>query len=373
MLKMTGRAENPPITSNKIFRVVAMLVFALYMRHGYRLVHLQGKLAAVLYIVCNIMFFTGWLALYMLMTPDETSANRSRDRLLGGWLLFNLILLFFVRVFSPLSAVKTLLLIPVSLIFAGLIVFFFAALETKLLFAQLELVTPKLKRDRVRIVHISDIHAGLWSGPVVLNELVATANEQQPDIIVCTGDLADRERGGDCSEELTILSRLSAREGKFAVLGNHDYANPAEAADFAQQCGFTVLNGEAVKAAGIVIAGCGDRDHLIKQQWGLTKSEQLILGFEYVQAKNFLLVLRHRQLVEDGQKGHFDLQLSGAKHGISLPRLFLRKLGFAPGKGEFRKYSSGGLLYKADGAGYIGMPVRVFCKPEVAVIDLIKE
>ena len=372
MLKKFNNAENPPITSNKIFWSAFAVAYCLLLKHNYDTVRTQGILPAAAYTVINVLCFAAWVYFRQIAKPKKLAANRNSERIFGSWLTFSLLLSLLMHTFAPASMPKTLLLLLLTLLFAALLAFFFVTQETKLLYTEQKIETPKLGCDRLRIVHITDIHAGRWAGAAMLHELVETVNETQPDVIVCTGDLKDEKLGAECSEELTTLSRLDAKYGKFVTLGCHDYANRAETVEFAEQCGFTVLNGRIEEARGVMFAGCGDRDHLIKQQWGLTKSELLILSCEFVQKQSFLVVLRHRPLLEDGQQTHFDLQLSGAKHGITPFRLLLRKFGLAPGKGRARKCKQGGLLYTTDGAGYIGIPARVFCKPEVAVIDLVK-
>lgn len=371
MLKKINKAEKPPVTSNLICCAALGVLFGWFVFRSGTAFRMRGLLPAALYAAVNLVFAAGWIVLKYFVSLKRYEANRNDERTFGAWLLFDAAAYALLLCFKPETSLKSAVVILLSLLLAGLLTFFFSVRETRLVITEIETESPKLKRDKIRIVHVTDLHAGLWAGGRYLKELVAAVNGQQPDVIVCTGDIKDERLGIDCSEELTLLSRLYAPCGKFAVLGCHDYADKAEAADFLERCGFMLLDGRTEETAGITICGCGDRDHLIKGQWGLSKSEQLILDNEYVHKNNFFLVLRHRQLVEDGQQTHFDLQLSGAKHGIALTRLLLRKLGTASGR-KLKKCRQGGLLCKADGAGYIGLPVRIFCKPEIVVIDLIK-
>lgn len=373
MLKKINKAANPPITAQPVYKFIFAALFCLLVGIFARKLFKFNIWLPAAYIAVNVCILAGWGFYRNFASPKRLAANRMSERLFGVCLLFNLFFCFSVYDVKSPAVWEIVMVMLLSFVFAAGIAAFFAYAETKLLITELEITSPKLTRDKIRIIHITDLHVGLWAGADYLHELVNAVNRQQPDIIVCTGDMKDELLGEDCGEELTELARLQAHDGKFAIFGNHDYVNTAEAADFAGQCGFTVLDGRAEEAAGLVIAGCGDRDHLIKQQWGLTKSEHLILNYEFVQQKAFLVVLRHRQLAEDGQQTHFDLQLSGSKHGISPFRLILRKLGLAAVGRKLKECRQGGLLYKTDGAGYIGAPVRVFCKPEITIIDLIKE
>ena len=64
--------------------------------------------------------------------------------------------------------------------------------------------------------------------------------------------------------------------------------------------GMTVLRGEAVEAGGIVVEGVDDGDHLTEDKWGLTRSETLIVNTKSRFRDKFILLLRHRPVVEIG-------------------------------------------------------------------------
>lgn len=74
-----------------------------------------------------------------------------------------------------------------------------------------------------RIVQISDLHVGSYAGDDrFVRRMVDSVNAQKPDLIVFTGDIVNAS-----SEELPpyldALSRLKAKDGIYAILGNHDY------------------------------------------------------------------------------------------------------------------------------------------------------
>ena len=85
--------------------------------------------------------------------------------------------------------------------------------------------SPRLGQafDGYRLVHISDLHLGTYgTRTAIVEQLVDSVNRLQPDVIVFTGDLVSR-----CTSEalpfVDALSRLKARDGVIAILGNHDY------------------------------------------------------------------------------------------------------------------------------------------------------
>lgn len=74
-----------------------------------------------------------------------------------------------------------------------------------------------------KIIQLSDLHLGTFgSDTTYIHRLVSEVNALEPDLIVFTGDLVNTS-----PDELTpfqeLLSRLSARDGVFSIMGNHDY------------------------------------------------------------------------------------------------------------------------------------------------------
>ena len=74
-----------------------------------------------------------------------------------------------------------------------------------------------------KIVHISDIHIGSIDNKEKVKEAVDLINNENADLVLFTGDLVNHT-----SEEVNgwedILGNFKAKDGLFAVLGNHDYA-----------------------------------------------------------------------------------------------------------------------------------------------------
>jgi predicted MPP superfamily phosphohydrolase len=79
--------------------------------------------------------------------------------------------------------------------------------------------------DGMTIAQISDIHLGSYSGDKsVIESTVRKIQEINPDLFVFTGDIVN-----NFCREITgyekLLSQLSGKYGKFAILGNHDYGD----------------------------------------------------------------------------------------------------------------------------------------------------
>lgn len=239
----------------------------------------------------------------------------------------------------------------------------------------IKIETDKLppETERLRVVQLTDLHLGPSSGARQLARVLRLVREAAPDMVVVTGDVTDGRLEGR-SRETAMFRRIKPKYGFFAVTGNHDfYDDVEESLKFMRMSGMRVLRGEAAEAGGIVVEGVDDRDHLIEDKWGLTRSETLIVNTKSRFPDKFILLLRHRPVVEIGTEGFFDLQLSGHTHGGQVipflsSRLFIR--GHSRG---LKKLKHGSMLYTSNGSGYVGPPVRLFAPPEIVVIDIVKK
>ena len=79
--------------------------------------------------------------------------------------------------------------------------------------------------DGYKIVQFSDLHIGTFRGghEIEVQRIADLINDQHPDMVVFTGDLVNRQ-----SKELDgfqcMLSEITAPDGVYSSLGNHDYA-----------------------------------------------------------------------------------------------------------------------------------------------------
>ena len=96
--------------------------------------------------------------------------------------------------------------------------------------------------DGLKIVQFSDLHYGTTVKLPEVKKVVERINYLQPDIVVFTGDLVDKNYKIDSSEQekiITELSKIKAAVGKYAIDGDEDekYFNT-----IFNQCGFSILN-----------------------------------------------------------------------------------------------------------------------------------
>jgi hypothetical protein len=110
-------------------------------------------------------------------------------------------------------------------------------------------LAPEL--DGYRIVHMSDLHIGGLTPPAWAERWVRIANEARPDLVAITGDLVRRDTALHAAAADAIAG-LSARDGVFVSLGNHD---GDQIAARVRERNVVVLCNEGRRCAGLYVAG----------------------------------------------------------------------------------------------------------------------
>ena len=78
--------------------------------------------------------------------------------------------------------------------------------------------------DGYQITQISDIHSGSLDNAKKIEYGVDLINQQKSDVILFTGDLVNN-RADEMDQWINTFKKLEAKDGKFSVLGNHDYGD----------------------------------------------------------------------------------------------------------------------------------------------------
>ncbi|OKH51751.1 serine/threonine protein phosphatase [Calothrix sp. HK-06] len=240
----------------------------------------------------------------------------------------------------------------------------------------LQLTLPHLPQEfnEYRIVQISDIHVNRWMTSARLKRIFRLVNQQNPDSIVITGDLVTHEQQRFIPKLRQTLGILTAKDGKFGVLGNHDYgANPKAIAKTMSETGVINLNNTYSilqrGTAKLYIAGVDD-------VW--FQKARLDLVLQNLPLDGAAILLAHEPDFGDtsAATNRFDLQLSGHSHAgqIRLPFLKPPVLPSLGKKYYAGLYQLGGMkLYTNRGIGMTGLHVRFNCRPEITVITLYAE
>jgi hypothetical protein len=239
------------------------------------------------------------------------------------------------------------------------------------------------------IAQLSDMHLGTFGRIQQVEKGLKLLQNENPDLILFTGDLVNN-LSSEAIPYIDLLKSLKAPYGKFAVLGNHDYAHYAgQLAEIDQEAdelklrnilnamGFSIL--ENLNTAihrgndSIVIAGV--------ENWGIAPFPQygdLSKALAGVIDANFVVLLSHdpshwtEQVL--GFPVQVDLTLSGHTHGMQLgiETKFFR---WSPVKYRYRNWSGmheqdGKYLYVNRGFGGIGFPGRIGIRPEITIVEL---
>ena len=223
--------------------------------------------------------------------------------------------------------------------------------------------------DGYRIVQVSDIHASSAARAWRTRKVVEMANALRPDLICLTGDYADG-RVEAVHEELAPIADLRARDGIWAVTGNHEgIAGYSEWRSWYDRWGIRFLSNECVfPRRGLALGGVDDF-------CACTKGRFPDVGKTFSSATNgeLRILMQHQPRSAHGNiEGHgVNLQLSGHTHGGIMPgfRPIVRSHngGFVRGLYEFPH----GVLYVNSGCGqWPGFPIRFFTPSEVTLIVL---
>lgn len=222
--------------------------------------------------------------------------------------------------------------------------------------------------DRLRIVQLSDIHHSPFTGRAQIERAIATANSLKPDIIALTGDYVSHERGyaAPCAE---MLSRLRARCGVYAVLGNHDHwTDAALITDLFRAEGINVLVNEGMRfehrGASFWLAGVDDT---------MVGLEDLPLALAGSSKDEMKLLLAHNPVIlRRAARAGVDLVLSGHTHGGQVTLRSERSRSGRPRRRMLRGLGQLGdtQIYVTRGLGTVVLPVRYGCLPEVTLLEL---
>jgi predicted MPP superfamily phosphohydrolase len=221
-----------------------------------------------------------------------------------------------------------------------------------------------------RITQLTDIHHSRILGISEVRRVISLAQQTKPDMFVLTGDYSTSYRRyiEPCAE---ALAALSAPEGVWAVLGNHDhYTDPELTTRALERNHIAVLNNAHTTlrraSDSLQLSGIDD------WSWNSTDWARAFSGLD---AKTPTILLSHQPTVLDlEQTRNVSLIVSGHTHGgqLKFPLIgapasrFTNDLKYA--RGLFRRGET--QLYVSSGTGVIGLPLRFGVRPEIAVLRL---
>lgn len=232
--------------------------------------------------------------------------------------------------------------------------------------------------ESLKVVQISDIQISETFTTDHLKKVIVEINEQDPDIVLFTGDLYEiYAEYHDNTALIDTLSAIDAPYGKFAVWGNRDYGGgtAGQYESILRQSGFQMLqnngvsimlnNGEKLLVAGLDDALLGKPDVT-----PITEEFQIA-------EHSFSILMTHEPDTADlySDRG-FNLIVSGHSHGGQVNVPFLPKMTtslaekYVDGLYQLNERTS---LYVNSGIGTSRYPIRFGVVPEITVFSLEKE
>ena len=233
--------------------------------------------------------------------------------------------------------------------------------------------------DGLRILHLSDIHLGVFLSERELARVIDAACELRPHIAFVTGDFISAA-GDPLQACIRQLARVKADAGTFGCLGNHErYARAEdEATALAAQAGIPILRGQAqqLRWGNSVLNVAG-----VDYQRGSSKDNYLLGAQQLVYPEGFNVLLSHNPDVFPVAAGQgYNLILSGHTHGGQVtfeildesinPARFYTP--FVRGLYRLRPEDTSAAIYVTPGIGTIGIPARIGAPPEISLLTLRK-
>ena len=246
--------------------------------------------------------------------------------------------------------------------------------------------------DGYRLTQISDIHSGSFDNKAKIEYAVDLINEQKSDVILFTGDMVNN-KATEMLPWKSTFGKLTAKDGIFSVLGNHDYGdyvawssaeaktkNLEELKSIQREMGFKLLlneshfiekNGQRIAIVGVENWGKG----------GFKKAGDLAKASQNIASEDFKILMSHdpshweAQVVPD--KNHYHLTLSGHTHGMEFGIEIPGWIKWSPVSWRYKQWAGiyeelGQFINVNRGFGYLGYPGRVGIWPEITVIELKK-
>ena len=227
---------------------------------------------------------------------------------------------------------------------------------------EINLTTDKHLERPLKIVMLSDIHAGFHNRRAEVGRWVDMINNEHADLILIAGDMIDGnvrpiEQYGTTEE----LKRFNAPT--IACLGNHEYITGIDKAlDLLNQTGIGILRDDTISVEGVTIVGRDDRSNYTRKSVA-----QLMQG---VNRDNYIILLDHQPYhLEEAEHNGIDLQLSGHTHrGQVWPLNWVTKKLYECDYGSWRRGKTD--YYVSSGMGIWGGKFRIGTDSEYAVITI---
>lgn len=247
--------------------------------------------------------------------------------------------------------------------------------------------------ENYKIIHISDLHLGSFNSITKLEDVVSIINDEQANIVVFTGDLVNNYYH-EAIPYLKTLKKIKAKDGKFSVLGNHDYCdyvglkrnskewkeNFLSLLNLEKEAGFDLLLNESRKVG----VGNSKFNLVGVENWGagnFNKDGDIDKAMKNATPNIPTILLSHDpshwSKIIHKSPYNIDLQLSGHTHGMQFG-IEIPGFKWSPAKYRYKEWA--GLYKKANkqiyvnrGLGHLGYAGRVGIMPDISILNIKKE
>lgn len=216
------------------------------------------------------------------------------------------------------------------------------ALQSALGISQYEITLPEGMEglDGYKIVQIADLHSADLE-----KELEQALEQLQPDLIVMTGDLVNRE-DRDFTQALSTAALAVGYAPTYFVRGNHEVDNPyyAQLRQGLENVGVTILEDEGVMleyhGASLNLVGVKDVNAYPGSRWEATVAMGQTAKELFVEGAYHVLLSHRPSLLETYGACGANLVFSGHAHGGQV-RLPIVGAVFAPDQGLWPQVTAG--------------------------------
>lgn len=227
--------------------------------------------------------------------------------------------------------------------------------------------------DGIKIVHFSDLHYKRIINKDRTKEIVNEINLINPDIVIFTGDLIDKDFdvSDEDIEDLTLLlNNINSKYGKYAIIGNHDYVRDDDILnDIYNNSSFTLL-----KNSYDVIYGDNNDKLFIggvdTYSYDKADIDKTMEYFEDSEDIGYKIILVHEPDYIDTitSKYNVNLVLAGHSHNGQINIPFVKEMFLPYGSNKYYKnyyIVNDTPLYVSSGIGESRINFRLFNRPSI--------
>lgn len=337
----------------------------------------------------KLIVFSNFLCIIIFLRLYHTHIDSLYYTILSSslgifWISCNIAFLVFLITFSIRFIFGAFVLenlqIPIILIaWCSIIVltlwsFYLNAKEPQVVTTQIALhgITKPLN-----VAVLTDMHIDVLMDKKAVEKVVSKTNSLSPDIILLVGDIVDNYYNV-VEDSVSMLGNLKAKYGIYYVLGNHEYHYDTYTIIKAlNNLGITTLINQTMVLRNLHLNIAGIADLMGNQ----TKFKDSVLvpdlakTLAYSDRQYPTILLAHQpKTINLLQNEDIGLVISGHTHGgqiFPFHLLVLLDQPFLSGLHTWNHQGKQTQIYVSRGVGWWGMPMRLFERREISLLQLI--